>query len=943
MTARLTLRITHVSGRALAVAALLSLLLAAPFSGRLLLGSGSAGSRALAPGAGAQSQSGLWSLTPAARASISAALGADDDAYRIVTLPAGLQAFNPAQDLSAVFARSGLLLASRTLRLGVSLSAVGYGDSLRKLESVTPRATRNRVTYSHAGVSEWYVNGPLGIEQGFTLARAPAGRAPGPLTLAMTLSGDARLALAGGGDSATASAGGADTLRYGGLSATDAHGRALTTWLTLAGRRLLLHVDTRGASFPLTVDPLIETQPEAKLTSEEATEHGRSGMSVALSGDGQTALVGAPWEDGGTGAAWVFTRSEAGWVQSGPKLAMPEADSKIGDCGNETPEEAAEEGEPPATGADQCRFGRAVAVNGDGSMLAIGAPRANSDAGAVWIYTRSGSTWTETSELASPGGGSSWFGRSVAVSADGDTVLVGAPQASAGTGGEAWVFTAGSSGWEAAGPLVGEAAEGEGSFGRSVALAADGETALVGAPGIERTQGAAWVFAKSGSSWSGRGARLTGGGGAAEVGFGSSVALSGEGATALVGAPGDDRGVGAAWVFTNSGSSWTEQTSMLTGPGGEGEEFGDSVALSSDGTRALIGAAGAIGKRGDALLFESSGASWGEAHARLTGGVDERGSGEFGSSVALSSDAETLLAGGRSENRSGAAWVFGPYPSISEVAPHKGPSVGGTPVEIKGEHIDTARAVRFGSNEAESFKVEPDEPDGEERIIAVSPRGTGTVDIRVETPIGTSAPTELDRFTYKSGSSEGGGGGEGEGKGGGGGEGGGKGGGGGGTGGTGSGGGGTGATGGEGGTGTGGTVGLSGGAVLAFGPVSASACTVSLLSRKIAVKSHGLALFKLRGAGTARCAGKLKLTIKRKVTNKKYRTKVIGTASFSIAPGKNVAVKVTLDAAGRALLKAAHGRLGASLLLVKSSPAPSQAHTASVRLTQQKPRPPKKT
>jgi hypothetical protein len=929
MTGRLALgTFTHGSRRMLVAIVLLALLVAAAFSARLLLG---AGSQPFVAGAGVESHSGLLSLPPAARASISSALGADEGAYHILSGPGGVRASNPAQDLSAAFASSKLVLSSRTLTLGISLRAVGFGSSVRAVELVRPTAYQNRVTYSHTGLSEWYVNGPLGIEQGFTVARAPVAGADGPLTLAMTLSGDARLALGAGGTSATISAAGARALRYGGVSATDARGRALPAWLTLAGRELTLHVGLRDARFPVEVDPTIEDKPEAKLTPKQPDEHSRFGMSVALSGDGKTALVGAPWENGGTGGAWVFTRGEEGWVQSGPMLTIPAADSKIGDCGTETAEEV-EEIEGGETGggseetADECRFARAVAVDGDGGMLVIGAPRAHSDAGAVWIYTRSGSTWTETSELLSPAGGKGAFGRSVAVSSDGETVLVGAPQSGTGGAGEAWVFAHDSSGWQPAGPLDGQGTANEGSFGRSVALSANGEAALVGAPGLGQTPGAAWVFSGAGGSWSGSGAALTGGGAApSEVGFGSSVALSAEGSTALVGAPAHNGDVGAAWVFTNPGSGWGEPGSMLTGAGAPGEEFGHGVALSADGTHALVGAAGAAGKRGDALLFVNSGEGWGTPRARLIGGKTESGSALFGTSVALSLDGETMLAGGRADDKSGAAWVFGPYPSVTGIWPDKGPA--GTVVEIKGQHIDDATSVRFGSNEAASFTVEKDNANGEEIIMATSPRGIGTVHITVETPVGVSSRGEEDVYKYLGMTKEGGGGG-----------------GGGGTGGSGP------APPNPGGTPapgagvpeTGGAVGVSAGSVLAFGPAPASTCTVSLVSKKVAVQPHSLALFKLRGTGSAKCSGKLKLMVKRWVTKKKYKTKVIGAASFSLAPGKNVAVKVKLNAAGRALLRAGHGRLSANLLLAKSLPTPAQAHTASVRLTQQKPHPPKK-
>ena len=118
-------------------------------------------------------------------------------------------------------------------------------------------------------------------------------------------------------------------------------------------------------------------------------------------------------------------------------------------------------------------------------------------------------------------------------------------------------------------------------FGISVALSGDGDTALIGAFGDSRDAGAAWVFTRSGAAWSQQGAKLVGDcthscsgpkgtgeislssvGGAA---FGRSVALSGDGSTALIGAPGDNNAAGAAWVFTRSGSVWSQQGAKLVG------------------------------------------------------------------------------------------------------------------------------------------------------------------------------------------------------------------------------------------------------------------------------------------------------------------------------------------------------------------------------------------
>src|SRR5439155_1690106 len=135
--------------------------------------------------------------------------------------------------------------------------------------------------------------------------------------------------------------------------------------------------------------------------------------------------------------------------------------------------------------------------------------------------------------------------------------------------------------------------------------------------------GAVWVFTRSGSTWTQQ-AKLTGSG---EVNlphpysmggeFGSSVALSGDGSTALIGGPGDNEGVGAAWVFTRTGSTWTQQGPKLTVEHRNIRLFGDSVALSSDGSTALISARevcdihpGGCGNYGAVWAFTRSGSTW---------------------------------------------------------------------------------------------------------------------------------------------------------------------------------------------------------------------------------------------------------------------------------------------------------------------------------------------
>ena len=139
--------------------------------------------------------------------------------------------------------------------------------------------------------------------------------------------------------------------------------------------------------------------------------------------------------------------------------------------------------------------------------------------------------------------------------------------------------------------------------------------------------GAAWVFTRSGSTWTQQGEKLTGSGESGNGEFGDSVALSSEGNTALIGGRGDNGDLGAAWVFTRSGSSWTQQGEKLTGGGESGKgEFGVSVALSSDGNTALIGGSGDNSDHGAAWVFTRSGSTWTQQGEKLTGGGESAAS-----------------------------------------------------------------------------------------------------------------------------------------------------------------------------------------------------------------------------------------------------------------------------------------------------------------------------
>jgi hypothetical protein len=631
---------------------------------------------------GLAGQTGPATLPASAQGPISATIGAEDSAYRVRSSAGGvLHVVSHPQRLAASFDASGARLRSGPLRADLRLRAAGYGESIRRFERVKPSAAANRVSYARDGLTEWYANGPFGIEQGFTVDRGPTSRESTSLSLSLAVAGNVRVVSDGRRGVLLRTARGR-TIRYGALSASDSTGRELPSRIVARDGALLLRVDTAHARFPVTLDPLI-AQEERPEPSDEDGE-GRFGFAVALSADGATALIGAPGDGGFSGAVWVFTREGSNWKQQGAKLTAPEQPGEVGEaqCANE---------------ASQCGFGRSVALSGDGDTALVGAPGADGARGAAWVFTRTGATWSQFGERltgSDEANGNGSFGRSVALSADGDTALIGAPRDST-LRGAAWTFTRAGTGFVQAGAaLSGEGELGGGYFGRAVALSADGTTALIGAPGDGAYLGAVWVYARSDSGWISQGGKLTGG--EQELGagrLGTSVALSAAGDTALIGARTDDNGVGAAWVFARNDSTWLQQGPKLTAQGEIGEgHFGEGATLSANGDKALIGGAHDDASLGAAWTFTRSGASWTQDE-QLTSGVDPD-QGAFGTGVALSGDGSTSLVGApRSDRRAGGVWAF-LAPPEPPLPPDEAPPPEATPTQADGStaHVGTGES-----------------------------------------------------------------------------------------------------------------------------------------------------------------------------------------------------------------------------------------------------------
>ncbi len=259
------------------------------------------------------------------------------------------------------------------------------------------------------------------------------------------------------------------------------------------------------------------TTPAATLTEPSAANNDHFGVSVALAGG--TAMVGSPDTASSTGAAYIFTAPGGVW-------STTPAASLAG----------------PAVGS---AFGKAVALSPDGSAALVGAPNANSSAGAAYMYTQTGGVWsiTPAASLIDPGAGADRFGSSVAVS--GGTALVGAPNTGVGTyttAGEAYVYTRSSGVWPTTpGTAFTEAGGAAGhEFGTSVALSGDDSTALIGArfSGGGGVSSKTYLYLQAGGVWSTTAATsFSETDPLADANFTSSLALSADGSSGFIGSP----------------------------------------------------------------------------------------------------------------------------------------------------------------------------------------------------------------------------------------------------------------------------------------------------------------------------------------------------------------------------------------------------------------------
>jgi hypothetical protein len=443
---------------------------------------------------------------------------------------------------------------------------------------------------------------------------------------------------------------------------------------------------------------------------------GHAGNASTISDDGSTIAIGAPHENSGAkgingnqndhsvysaGAVYVFTHR-----------------------GTTVAQQAYVKASNPMEGAN---FGSSVALSRDGNTMAVAAYYESSaatgingnqadhsitEAGAVYIFTRSGTTWSQQAYIKASNTGQAavgdgfaegdQFGYSIALSSDGNTLAVGAiGEDSAATGingdqsdntanqaGAAYLFVRTGTTWSQQAYVKSSMTRPNVLFGYSIGLSGTGDTLAVAEYDADRGKGALYVLTRTGTTWSHQ-ARIQADNAENGDSLGYSMAISDDGNTIAAGAadedcliPGinvagcdkdqpSDTSAGAAYVFVRNGTTWTQQAFIKSSHPHKSDWFGVRIAISGDGNTVAVSAPQEDGKStgingnqeelgsseaGAVYFYTRSGATWTQqAYIKSS---NAEASDEFGSSIALSQNGKILLVGARGED-SGAKGING--------------------------------------------------------------------------------------------------------------------------------------------------------------------------------------------------------------------------------------------------------------------------------------------
>jgi len=386
-------------------------------------------------------------------------------------------------------------------------------------------------------------------------------------------------------------------------------------------------------------DPSVWSQ-EALLLPASADPVDKIGERVAISGD--TVILGAPLDDDtatDSGAAYIYTRSGTTWtLQQKLKASDAQADDGI----NTT----------------------AFAISGDTAVIGLQDEDTTAlAAGSIYVFTRSGTTWTEQQKIqASDAAEEDRFGVSVGI--DGDTIVVGAhyEDDTDSNAGSIYVFTRSGTTWTQQQKIQPSDVAANDEFGYSVAIS--GDTIIAGSIWDDDTNsgsGSAYIFTRSGTTWTQQ-QKLTASVSETSARFGTAVTIDGD--SAAVGVPFEDvssvSDAGAVYIFTRSGTTWTEQQRIPHPNPGANDYFGNSIDIDSDNI--IIGAENIdspSSNAGKAYIYKRTGSTWNQ-YAILQGSNTDENDG-FGSGVGIEGESAVIgsrLGGTGSSSGSGFAHIF---------------------------------------------------------------------------------------------------------------------------------------------------------------------------------------------------------------------------------------------------------------------------------------------
>ncbi len=377
-----------------------------------------------------------------------------------------------------------------------------------------------------------------------------------------------------------------------------------------------------------------------KLHASDATQGDEFGTTLAM--DGDYVVVGAPRKTGigrRSGAAYVFTRRGLEWVEDAKLLA---SDENRGDY-----------------------FGISVAIDGD--TVLVGAHRSNepdADAGAVYVFERTGTNWNQAARLNAPDPDKfAYFGFSVGI--DEDTAIIGATRddEAGEDAGAAYIFVRNQFDWTFQAKLFGNNTKSEDNFGYAVDV--DGDFAIASSP-KNNGEGAAYIYERQGIEWKQKRnrvrKRMVPMDKEGATAFGVSVAIQGE--IAVIGATGGIVGeepVGAVYIFSYTYPPfWNQEAKLVAGTRTAGDALGFSVAINDNAV--IAGApkhsAGGLASGAASIFRRGEEDSWVET-VQLSDG-DTASEEQFGISVAISGN--VAISGAQQDDstapNAGAVYVF---------------------------------------------------------------------------------------------------------------------------------------------------------------------------------------------------------------------------------------------------------------------------------------------